>query len=218
MLNNRKGYRKKRYEALARTSKVFSSPRRLEIIDSLIQKASSVEELAKSVGQSVATTSQHLQVLKRAHVVETVREGTTITYHLLEAVKPIFIALRDLAEQENPELKILKQEAHKGIPVISFERVSGLMEEGKAVILDVRSSDEFEAAHIKGAISFPFQQVYKRMEELPKDKVIIAVCRGPYCTTSSECVALLRKEGFQAYCYDGGIGEWQYHGGQILIE
>lgn len=217
MLNTRKEIRKKRYEALASTSKVFSSPRRLEIIDSLIQKPSSVEELAKSVGQSVATTSQHLQVLKRAHVVDTKREGTTITYYLLEKVKPIFVALRELAEQENPELRLLKQEVQEGLPVISFEKISRLQKEENALLIDIRSSEEFESAHVKGAINVPFRQLDMHIEDLPKNRVLVVVCRGPYCTTSLECVEILREKGFQVYCYDGGIGEWQHHGGQILI-
>ena len=218
MLNNRIDQKRKRYEALTNTSKIFSSPRRLEIIDALIQRPSSVEGLASSVGQPLATTSQHLQVLRRAHVVKTVREGTTITYHLLEEIKSIFIALRDLAERENPELKLLKQEAQNGIPVMSFDKITQLLDENKALIIDVRSVDEFDSAHIKQAISFPFRQIPERVEELPKDKIIIVVCRGPYCLTFFECVEILRSKGFQSYCYDGGIGEWQYQGGQLLIE
>lgn len=216
MLNNRKEYRKKRYEALASTSKVFSSPRRLEIIDSLIQGPSSVEGLARSVGQSVATTSQHLQVLRRAHAVRTVRDGTTITYYLLDDVRPIFVALRTFAEKESPELKILKLEAEAGCPVLTFQKITEMLEEDQAVLLDLRSKDEFESAHMKGAYSLPFLEIPERMEELPNDKIIIVACRGPYCITSIECVDLLKEKGFQAYRYDGGIGEWEYHGGQIL--
>lgn len=216
MLNNRKEHRRKRYEALASTSKVFSSPRRLEIIDSLIQRPSSVEGLARSVGQSVATTSQHLQVLRRAHVVRTVRDGTTITYYLLDDVRPIFVALRTFAEKESPELKLLKLEAEAGIPALTFQNITQMLEEEQAVLLDLRSKDEFESAHMKGAYSFPFQELSERMAELPKDKTIVVVCRGPYCTTSTECVEILKEQGFRAYRYDGGIGEWQLQGGQIL--
>jgi rhodanese-related sulfurtransferase len=215
MLNNRKEYRKKRYEALASTSKVFSSPSRLEIIDSLIQGPSSVEALARSVGKSVASTSQHLQVLRRAYMVRTVRDGTTITYHLLDDVRPIFITLRRFAEKESPELKILKLDAEAGIPFLSFQETVRMLEDDKAVILDLRSKIEYESAHIKDAYSLPFLELLERMAELPNDKVIIVACRGPYCTTSIECVDILKEHGFQAYRYDGGIGEWEYHGGQI---
>ena len=218
MLNNRREYKRKRYEALAATSKIFSSPRRLEIIDALLQQPSSVEQLASSVEHSVATTSQHLQILKRAHVVRTVRVRTTITYHLVDEIKPIFVALRQLAERENPALKILKNEAQTGISMISFEQISTLLQDDKAVIIDIRSSDEFNTAHIQDALSVPYRSLDQYINKLPREKAIVVVCRGPYCTTSFECVEQLREKGFQAYCYDGGIGEWQHHGGALVIE
>jgi rhodanese-related sulfurtransferase len=136
----------------------------------------------------------------------------------LDDVRPIFVALRTFAEKESPELKMLKLEAEAGCPVLTFQKITQMLEEEQAVLLDLRSKDEFESAHMKGAYSLPFLEIPERMEELPNDKIIIVACRGPYCITSIECVDLLIEQGFRAYRYDGGIGEWQYQGGQILSD
>jgi hypothetical protein len=47
----------------------------------------------------------------------------------------------------------------------------------RPIILDVRSSDLYEAGHIKGAISFPEADVDTRVGELPKDRLIVAYCQ-----------------------------------------
>ena len=54
------------YEELGRIAKAIDSPRRLELIDLLAQGERSVEDLASEAALSIANTSQHLQVLRRA--------------------------------------------------------------------------------------------------------------------------------------------------------
>ena len=51
-----------------------------------------------------------------------------------------------------------------------------LVKEGKAVFVDVRSKESFEAGHIKGAISIPESQIVERVKDLPKKKLIITYC------------------------------------------
>jgi DNA-binding transcriptional ArsR family regulator len=58
------------YEQLGRIGKAVASPRRLELLDLLCQGPRTVEALAGAVDQSLANTSQHLQVLRRARLVE----------------------------------------------------------------------------------------------------------------------------------------------------
>ena len=57
------------FDALASVAQALGSGRRAEIVDVLAQGERSVEELAGEIGQSVANTSQHLQVLARAGLV-----------------------------------------------------------------------------------------------------------------------------------------------------
>jgi non-specific serine/threonine protein kinase len=47
-----------------------------------------------------------------------------------------------------------------------------------------------------------------RLAELPKDKPIVAYCRGPFCLMSDEAVKLLGKRGFRATKLADGVSEW----------
>ena len=58
------------FAAIAVMGKAFASPRRLELIDLLAQGPRGVDELARASGQSTANTSQHLQALHAAGLVE----------------------------------------------------------------------------------------------------------------------------------------------------
>jgi rhodanese-related sulfurtransferase len=78
----------------------------------------------------------------------------------------------------------------------------------RALILDVRPTVEFEEGHIPGAISIPPDELATRLDELPKDRRIVAYCRGAYCLFADEAVALLRERGFDAYRLEGGWPEW----------
>jgi DNA-binding transcriptional ArsR family regulator len=63
------------YGQLARIGKALSSPKRLELLDLLCQTERHVESLAEQAAMSVANTSQHLQVLEGARLVEGRKNG-----------------------------------------------------------------------------------------------------------------------------------------------
>ena len=54
----------------------------------------------------------------------------------------------------------------------------------------------------------PIDELPQRLNELPRDRTIIAYCRGDYCLFADEAVTLLRDNGFQAHRLDGGWPEW----------
>ena len=70
------------FDALASVAQALGSGRRAEIVDLLAQAERSVEEVASDISQSVANTSQHLQVLARAGLVRSRRDGTRVYYRL----------------------------------------------------------------------------------------------------------------------------------------
>src|ERR671910_3449323 len=89
----------------ARIGKALSSPRRLEIVDLLAQGERTVEEIARETSMSVASTSQHLQALKGARMVEARREGLYVHYRLAdEGVFRAWRAVRDLGETRLAEV------------------------------------------------------------------------------------------------------------------
>jgi rhodanese-related sulfurtransferase len=90
--------------------------------------------------------------------------------------------------------------------------VQRLVKKGEAVLVDVRPAMEFEHGHIAGAISIPIEEMEKHLSELPRDKRIVAYCRGAYCLFADEAVALLRQRGFDAVRLEGGWPEWVVDG------
>src|SRR5512145_516883 len=94
------------YEQIARIGQATGSPNRLELLDLLSQGARTVEALAGQTGQSVATTSHHLQVLRRARLVEAHKAGLYVTYRLADPrVGDFFLQLRGLAESRLAEIQ-----------------------------------------------------------------------------------------------------------------
>ena len=199
------------YPEFARVAQALGSDRRLELVDLLAQAPRRVEALAEETGMTVANVSQHLQVLKNARLVESERRGTTVTYRLgSPSVMSLWLALRGVAEDRLPEIEKLRREYshdHEGGEV-PREDVDRLLKRGKAVLVDVRPAMEFAHGHVAGAISIPIDELERRVEELPRNKRIVAYCRGAYCLFADEAVLLLRKRGYDAIRLEGGWPEW----------
>ncbi len=202
------------FEAIALMGKAFASPVRLELLDLLAQAPRTVEELARASGQSTATTSQHLQALRRAGMVTRAREGTRVRYALAgdEALR-LWLALRDasaarLAEVERAAHDYLGDE----VDTIGREDLLERLARGDVVLVDVRPAQEYEAGHIEGARSIPLEELERRLAELPLDTEVVAYCRGPFCAYAHEAVRRLRTEGRSARRLNEGWPEWRLAG------
>ena len=66
--DEKRAFKNQLYEQFARLGKALASPHRLELLDVLAQCERTVEALAQETGMSVANASQHLQVLRAAHL------------------------------------------------------------------------------------------------------------------------------------------------------
>ena len=201
------------FDAFGTIGKAVSSGRRVEVLDVLANGERSVDGLANQLGLSVANTSQHLQVLKQAGLVATRRRGTSVRYRLASPEVFGFLrALRALAAGRLADVERLA-EAYVGdgdpeAPITRAELARRLRRGRDLLVVDVRPSEEFEAGHLPGALSIPLEELGRRIRELPKDKEIVAYCRGPYCAFSHVAVDLLRKRGFRARRLEEGLPEW----------
>src|SRR2546425_11995678 len=93
------------YGQFARIGKALSSPHRLEILELLAQQERTVDSLASEVGLSMANTSQHLQVLREAGLVESRKQGLHVHYRLADpSVFDVFRSLCGTAERQLAEL------------------------------------------------------------------------------------------------------------------
>jgi rhodanese-related sulfurtransferase len=201
------------YEQIARIGQATGSPNRLELLDLLSQGARTVEALAHQTSQSVATTSHHLQVLRRARLVEAQKAGLYVTYRLADPnVGEFFLRLRGLAESRLAEVQHVTRQylEERGAlePVDNGELVRRVRA-GEVTLIDVRPREEYVAAHIPGAISMPLADLGKRVGTLHKDRDIVAYCRGPYCVMALDAVDLLRRKGFRAHRMEHGVPEWR---------
>ena len=61
-------------------------------------------------------------------------------------------------------------------------------------------------------MSIPVAELRRRLAELPRDREVVAYCRGPYCAFAHEAVAVLREAGFSARRLEDGLPEWQAAG------
>lgn len=207
------------YSEFARIGKALASGRRLELIELLAQGERTVEQLANESAQPIANTSQHLQVLRQAQLVETRRRGTYIAYRLAdEGVARLWLALRVLGEMRLAEVGRLVETYFKDrsrLQPIDSEELRRRMKDGGTVVLDVRPAAEYEAGHIAGARSIPIEELSKRLKELPKTKTIVAYCRGPYCVFADEAARFLSQKGFRAFRLKGGFPDWKLAGGAV---
>ena len=189
------------YEELARIGRALSSPVRLQLLDLVRQAPRSVEVLAEQAGVPMANVSQHLKLLRAAHLVHADKRGQRVVYRLTdEAISTFFGTLRDLGEALLPELDRLRR-AIGGEPS-DREELLAQIREGAVTLLDVRPLDEFHAGHVPGAVCIPLPELKKRLDELPKNRTVVATCRGPYCPMAVEAVRVLENAGFRAVHLD----------------
>lgn len=209
------------YEQFARSAKAVAHPKRIELVELVAQGERSVEALATATGMSVTNTSAHLQVLRRAGLVESRREGTRVLYRLAgEEVTAFLVSLRDLARSRVAEVGRVVADyfaARDDLEPVGRAELAERAARGEVVILDVRPHEEYVAGHIPGALSVPLDQLEAALSRLPKRREIVAYCRGPYCVLAPEAVKLLRAKGFRARRLEDGMPEWRLAGLPVAV-
>jgi len=200
------------YEHVARVGKALSSPKRLEMLEVLAQGEKTVDVLAQETSIGMKLASAHLKVLKESRLVESRREGRFISYALSgEDVAALWANLHNVAAEHLVELRVALESIASGAEKLTPETRRSLeakAKRGTVVVLDVRPDTEYRAAHLPYARSIPLPELKRRLAELPKDREIVAYCRGPFCLMAREAVELLRKRGYKARKISDGVAEW----------
>jgi len=210
---DKRAFKNQLYEQFARIGKALSNAHRLELLEVLAQGEHSVEVLAHETGMPVGSTSQHLQVLRAAQLVDVRREGVYIYYRLAdEQVFTLWQAMRQVGEARIAEIdRIVDTYLHDRNqlqPIGAAELLQRLVE-GDVILLDVRPVEEYAAGHLPDALSIPVTELEARLLELPQGKEFVAYCRGPYCVFADEAVALLRSNGYNARRLEQGLPDWR---------
>ncbi len=202
------------YKELATVTKALSNPHRLEILDLLAQGSFPVEYISEQTNMPVANASQHLQVLKSSGLVTTQRDGKYIYYELYDdQVLETWRALRQLGFSRNEQISSMLVEfrKQKNQPeLISSEELLEKLKNDEIYLIDVRPEEEFLMGHIRQAESRPYRLMKENAGELdlPRDREIVAYCRGPLCMMADEAVSLLREKGYRARRLQNGFTDW----------
>jgi rhodanese-related sulfurtransferase len=210
------------FDEFARLGQALGNGRRLEILDVLANGERSVERLAAETGLSVANASQHLQVLRAAGLVRRRRDGTRINYELSDPVVfELWRNLRTVAAQRQAEVTQLA-DAYLGArdtlePLTRAELVRRLKRKDDLIIVDVRPADEYAAGHLPAAVSIPLPELRRRLRDLPREREIVAYCRGPYCAFADKAIRVLQQAGFKARRLEDGLPEWKAAGLPVVI-
>jgi rhodanese-related sulfurtransferase/DNA-binding transcriptional ArsR family regulator len=209
------------YAGFATLAKALGNGHRAEIVDVLAQGERSVDELSGEVEQSVANTSQHLQVLARAGLVRSRRQGTRVVYRLAsDEVAALWETLRHVAASHLAEVEVLAA-AYLGdrgdIELVSAQELRARLVDGRVTVLDVRPRGEHAAGHIRGAVAAPLAELSSLVDTLPSGAEVVAYCRGPYCVYADDAVRVLRSRGISARRLDTGFPEWRRAGYPVAV-
>jgi len=217
---DRREFKTSLYKEMSGMTKALGNPHRLEILDLLAQGSVPVEYIAEHTNLTIANASQHLQVLKHANLVESDKRGKYNYYKL--ANRQVFVAwcaLRRLGFSQNEKIIDLYNDfrkERKHLKTISRDELIKKIKNDTVVIVDVRPEEEFHNGHIENALSYPRKDLRDRMNELPKEKEIVAYCRGPLCMMADDAVDMLNQNGYRAFRLEKGFPDWS--AGQLPIK
>jgi rhodanese-related sulfurtransferase len=216
MANPNRQFKTAIYEQFARIGKAIAHPSRLELLDILCQGPRTVEALAKESNLGLANTSQHLKALRAARLLEAEKSGLFVTYRLADdQVCQFYRALRKLAETRLTEVREITREFlsnRQGLEPVDRDALLSRVREGAVTVLDVRPPEEYRAGHIQGALSIPLRELERRLSDLPRDRDVVAYCRGPYCVLAVEAVEMLRAHGFSAFRLEQSVQDCRAEG------
>lgn len=209
------------FALFARVGKVLASPSRLLLLDLLSQGEKPVETLASQARLSVTNTSNHLRELRATSLVRTRRDGQSILYRLASpSVRDLVRTLQDVAYDHLAEVRELVRDYYAdpdALEAVDAVTLSERLHAGDVVVLDVRPADEYASAHVAGALSIPVDELDRRLSEIPRDRQVVAYCRGPYCLYSRQAVERLRDAGFEAFRMEDGVPEWAARGLPVTV-
>lgn len=212
-------HKERLYVLFAQIGGALANPHRLELIDLLVQAPRTVEELANLAQMSVANTSQHLQRLKRAHLVIDQRSGQFVNYCLADAsIARLWIELRRVAGSQLAEVEheLDRYRSHRSdFERITVDELNEGLSRNEILLIDARPAVEFQSGHLPGAVSFPVETLSWRMNEIPEGKTLVTYCRGPYCVDADEASILLSAHGYPVKRLEEGVAEWEQAGYRV---
>ncbi|KHF24765.1 ArsR/SmtB family transcription factor [Solemya velum gill symbiont] len=213
---SRNHFKQDLFAQFARVGKALGHGNRLELIEFLAQGERSVDELARVSGLTVANTSQHLQQLRQAGLVECRKESQRVIYRLSgNDIIDLMTHLRQVAERHLDEVDQLVTTyltTRDDLEPIPREELLSRVKDGLVTVIDVRPVEEYNNGHVTGAVNIPLNELMHHLDDFDHRQEIVAYCRGPHCILAFDAVANLRSAGIRARRLEDGFPEWQRAG------
>lgn len=210
------------FTQFARVGKAMSNGNRLELLEYIAQGERSVDELARVSGLTMANTSQHLQQLRQAGLVDCRKDGLKVYYRLSgDDVIGLLDALRGVAERHVADVERLVNTyltVKDDLEPLPRKELLERVRDGLVTVLDVRPPEEYAAGHIPGAVNVPLAQLEQHLNALNPEQEIVAYCRGPHCVLAFDAVASLREKGLKARRLEDGYPEWKSAGLPVEVK
>jgi rhodanese-related sulfurtransferase/DNA-binding transcriptional ArsR family regulator len=206
------------YDAVARVPAALANAHRLELLDLLSQRPRTVADVAVEAGLTVANASQHLGVLQRSGLVAVERRGTFAFYRIADPVVYRLLGeLRSVVESVDSSITSAERAyfGSRDPGVQSYAEARKILQNRRTVLLDVRPREEFDTAHLPGAISIPVEDLRTASVPLSKARRYVVYCRGRFCVFADEAVGILHARGLDAIRLSLGPAEWLAAGGDV---
>jgi rhodanese-related sulfurtransferase len=119
----------------------------------------------------------------------------------------LLIAITGCIGQENEDVPVTFID-------VSVSQAKDMIDSGGFFLLDVRTQEEYDEAHISGSTLIPVEVIGTRLDEIPKDREILVYCRSG--RRSADASQILIDNGFKpVYNMKGGINEWTNSGYEV---
>lgn len=205
------------HQQTARLGLAISSPVRLRALNLLSQRPWRVSELAEELGESMASTSAHLKVLRAACLVSVEKSGRDVWCRVASGeVIQLLSAAHRAAEALLPELREAARIAEEDpflLAHVDLETLTAEVARGEATLIDLRPASEYQSGHLPGAQSWPYDSLADARLDALKDRPgVIGYCRGPWCVKARLGVEALNQRGIPAKRLRAGVVEWQAAG------
>lgn len=103
--------------------------------------------------------------------------------------------------------------AGSSYPIVSTDQLKAMLDAKQAItLIDARTPEEYNEAHLPGAINVPEKGIEKAAEQLPADKasLLVLYCNGIKCGKSKRVAAKLEPLGYSNFMiYGEGIPVWE---------
>jgi rhodanese-related sulfurtransferase len=210
------------YDCWARVGKAIASPKRLELLDLLAQGEKSVEVLAGEADLSITNASAHLAALHTSRLVERRKAAQFVYYRLSDpGIVGLLRELQGIGRRQYHEVQQVARtylDDRDALEPVEAGELRRRLRQGEVTVLDVRPAHEYAAGHIPGAVSVPPGTLHRRLAEIPRDREVVAYCRGPYCVFAADAIEALRRHGYRARRLREGLPDWRAAGYPVAAE